>query len=169
LTLQTGEGQAINFDTVRGIVLGSKSDVITTIEVKCSNATVTDMSAFTLQMNLEANVNATIFAFVAWPNIEDVSVANAHLTQDNIGMYSHDYNILFTSILRNFANQINMQYSKSGYPLANIDPTFGLLSGLLQDFTVSPYFFNDYLLMGFSMQADKPTLTTQDVLQFLNK
>jgi hypothetical protein len=65
-------------------------------------------------------------------------------------MYAHDYNVLFTSILQNFANDINIEY-QAGYPLANIDPVFGLVGGLLKDTTFTPYVQDNYLFGGFSM------------------
>lgn len=167
VTLQTGEGQSINFDMENGIVLGDKSDVKTTIEVVCSNATVTNQTAFTIEMNLEAHVNLTVLAFVVYPDVKQVYVANAAVTQDNIGMYAHDYNKMFTSILHNYANDINMKYAQ-GFPLANIDPVFGLLGGLLQNFTVSPFFSQDFLLLGFSMAPDMPTaVRPMELKQFL--
>lgn len=71
-------------------------------------------------------------------------------------MKAHNYNVLFTSILHNFANDFNLQYAK-GFPLASLNPTIGLLGGLLKDFTVTPFKLDNYLYAGFSLQADLPT------------
>jgi len=58
----------------------------------------------------------------------------------------------------NLAKSINEQYAE-GYPLANLNPILGLIGGLLQDTIITPYVEENYLFAGFSMNADKPTLT----------
>merc|ERR1711935_1002894 len=144
LNMETGEGKAINFDTQHGIVLGDKSEVATTIDILCSNSTTANETAATLQMNFETHLNLTILNFVVYPNVQQIYVANATVVKDNIGMWAHNYNMLFTNILHNVANDLNMKY-KNGYALANIDPVFGLLGGLIKGFTVSPFFAQDFM------------------------
>jgi hypothetical protein len=156
LSMDTGAGKAINFDAKHGVIIGSKSDVTTTLELIVSNSTTVNATAVEFTLNLEAHANLTLKDFVIYPSVKEVFAENTVVTQDNIGMFAHNYNVLFTSILKNFANDMNMKYAK-GYALAQINPTFGLLSGLIKNFTVTPYQLDNYLYAGFSEQADLPT------------
>jgi len=61
-------------------------------------------------MNLEAYMNLTVQNFVIWPKINKIFVENTAVAQDNIGMMAHNYNLLFTSILSNVANDMNIKY-----------------------------------------------------------
>ena len=158
LSMDLGDGKAVNFDKDHGVIFGSKSNVTTTLELTVSNATVMNETAVVFELNLEAHANLTLFDFIVYPNIKEIFAENTVVVKDNIGMYAHNYNILFTSILKNFANDINIQYAK-GYPLANLNPTIGFLGGLIKQFTVTPYVLGNYLYAGFSMQADLPTAT----------
>lgn len=164
VNMDTGAGQAISFNTKDGIVLGDKQAVVTTIDIVCSNETAVNETAATLSMNLETHLNFSILEFIAYPKVENIYVAGAKVVKDNIGMYAHNYNILFTNILKNFGNDINMKYAK-GYPLANIDPTIGLIGGLLKDFTLSPFFADGYMLLGWKMFADMPTVAPPVLIQ----
>lgn len=49
--------------------------------------------------------------------------------------------------------------------MAKIDPTFGMIGGLLQDAVLTPYVKDNYLFGGFSMYADKPTEEPLQVIQ----
>jgi len=165
LTMNPGTGKAINFDDKEGIMIGSKSDITSTLTMICSNATTTNETAVVFSLNLLMAANVTLQDFILYPKINNIQVANTVVVQDNIGMYAHNYNTLFSSILQNFANDINIQY-QAGWPLANIDPVFALIGGLLKDVIVTPYVKENYLYGGFSMQADKPTLeSTLEIIQ----
>ena len=156
LSMDTGSGKPLHFDKTHGIVIGDKTNITTTLELLCSNKTTANASAVVFTMDLETHVNMTLKDFVVYPNIKEVFTENAVVKKDNIGMLAHNYNVLFTSILKNFANDMNVKYAK-GYPLANLNPVFGMLSGLIKNFTVTPYQEDNYLYAGFSMQADLPT------------
>lgn len=157
LSMATGEGKPINFDMKNGVQIGSQNDITTTLELICSNATTVNETAVVFSMNLEAFANITMQNFVIWPKINKVFVANTQVSQDNIGMMAHNYNVLFTSILMNAANDMNIKFQK-GWPMANIDPAFALIGGLIKNATISPYISENFLYAGFSMQADMPTL-----------
>jgi hypothetical protein len=117
VNMQTDGVQQIKFDSNRGIILGDRDNVITTIGIVCSNATTSNQTAVELTMNLEASLNASIFNFVLFPHVDQISISNAAMTVNNVGMYSHNYNLLFTNILKNFANDLNMKYT-NGFPFA---------------------------------------------------
>lgn len=109
-------------------------------------------------MKLNVNTQTNIFAFNVFPMIGDVSVNGAFAKVDNIGMYAHDYNKLFTSVLKNTAVDLNTKWNEDGWAIANINPTIGMIGGLLQQFTVSPSKADNFVLIGWSMYADMPTL-----------
>lgn len=143
-------------NTEQGIIIGQDGTVFTVdiVVVAGSNK----VNAATFEMNMVASANANVFAFIAFPNIGDINVSGASLTADHVGIPSSDFNLLFNQIFQNAATVINSQYNVQGYPLANIDPTIGMLSGLLQQFTVSATKADEFLLIGWSMYADLPTL-----------
>jgi len=80
LSMETGEGKPINFDHQHGIILGSKSNVTTTLELICSNSTTTNASAVVFTLNLEAHANLTIKDFVVYPNVEEIFAENTVVT-----------------------------------------------------------------------------------------
>lgn len=43
-----------------------------------------------------------------------------------------------------------------GWPLANLDPQLGMLTGLLKNSTMSTQVTDGYMMLGFEMQADLP-------------
>jgi len=147
----------LTIDSKQGFKIGGQ-DVIFTFDLMCSNAQIKEELAASIAMNVNAVTQTNIYAFNVFPMIGDVSVTGAYVVKDNIGMYSHDYNALFTSVLQNAATDINTQYNTDGWSLANIDPTIGMLAGLLQQFTVSPMKSDQFLMLGWSMYADMPTL-----------
>jgi hypothetical protein len=160
-TLAAADAKSVRFNTESGIIIGDKDDTLTTLAVICSNSTVKNHTAFELTMNLEAHVRLSIFDFVAFPNVGDIFVENTKVSKDNIGLYAHNFNTLFTNILKAQANDINMKYSQQGWPLSNINPAIGLLSGIIKDFTVNPFFFDQFMFIGFEMAADMPTFNEQ--------
>lgn len=127
----------------------------------CSNATTKNDLAFSIEMDLESHLNMTLKDFVVYPNIQEIMVAKTKVVKDNIGLYSHHYDQLFNGILHNLANDINMKYSKAGFPLSNINIVFSLLSGVLKNFTMTPYYFQNFMFLGFEMQDDLPTFDQQ--------
>lgn len=153
--MDTGAGQAVNFDTKNGIILGSTSNVLTTIDIICSNATTKAETAVSLDMNLAAYANITMKDFIIWPKVNSVFVANTEVKEDIVGMYAHNYNIMFTNILKNYANNFNMEYSK-GWALANLDPRLAMITGVIKDAMVTPYVVDNFMFIGFEMQADLP-------------
>lgn len=140
-----------------GFILGQDGTTFT-IDILASNEDVQDDVAVSFSMNMLAKARTNIFAFMVFPNIDSIQVSGAKVTKDNIGMYAHDYNKMFNAVFTNAAADINDQYNKMGFPLGNLNPTVGLLSGLLQKFTVSPLKSDEFLLIGFSMYKDMPTL-----------
>ena len=105
-------------------------------------------------MNLVSELNLTVSDFVMYPKIKKIEISQTNKTYDRVGMYAHDFDALFSNILQKSVNDINIEY-EYGYPLRNLNPAFGLLSGVLKDAIVSPLVEDHWLYAGFSMQADK--------------
>ena len=115
-------------------------------------------------MNMEAHANITMKEFIMWPSFKEVFAANTKVTQDKVGMQTHQYNILMTAILQKAAADFNAQYVK-GWPLSNLSPQFAMLSGLLKNSTMTPYVAQNLMYAGFTMYADMPT--EEPTLEFL--
>ena len=85
-----------------------------------------------------------------------IFASNINKTTDKVGMFAHNYNSLFTSILRNYANDINIKYKK-GFNLADYSPKIvNMLSSIVKNSTISPFVQDEMLFAGFSMQEDLP-------------
>ena len=136
----------------KGFILGADGSEFT-MSVLCNGEV-----AFTLSNNLLVEARTNIFNFMVFPNIDTVKVSGTKMLADNIGMFTHDFDIIMNLVLKSASAGINHKYNANGFPLANLNPTLGLLSGVLQKFTVSPLKFDQFLLFGFSMYADLPTL-----------
>ena len=51
------------------------------------------------EMDLEAHLNISLKDFVIWPSVEELFVRKTQVKVDNIGMFAHDYDKTFTSVL----------------------------------------------------------------------
>lgn len=156
ITIDTNEKDPIKVSAKEGLVIGG-SQVKATVSLLASNKTAKNQTAATFSMDFEMHANSTIQAFVAYPDIKSIYAQNVKVVKDNIKLGAHQYNLVFTALFEHMTSDFNKQYS-AGYPLANIDPTIGMLSGLLNNMTVSPYYADGFMYAGFSMYADLPTL-----------
>lgn len=156
VSLLPGDDKTIGFNQEKGITIGQRGEVKITVDIICSNATVFNETAVSLEMDFDLAANISMQNMVIFPQISDISVHNTNKTYDIVHMYAHDYNALFTQIFKKTAYDINLQYQK-GFPLANINPVFGMITGLLKNTTVSPFISDGWLYAGFEMQADLPT------------
>lgn len=76
LSMENTQGKPINFDKTHGVILGSQSDITSTITILCSNATTKEEAAVVFTANLEAHANITMSNFVVFPAIKQVFAAN---------------------------------------------------------------------------------------------
>ena len=77
------------------------------------------------------DANAEIKAFVAFPNIGAVNVSDINVAYDKVGITNHEVQQMMNVYFNEVAYMVNDWYNVEGYPLSNIDPVIGLLSGLL--------------------------------------
>lgn len=124
------------------------------VDIICSNQTVNDSVVASVEMNLKMDANTEIKAFVAFPNIGTVNVTEIKVVNDKVGITNHEVKQLLNVYFNEVAFMVNEWYNQDGYPLANINPTIGLLAGVLQNFVVTPNKFNEFLMIGWSMYAD---------------
>ena len=109
-SLLPGNDKTVSFDRVKGITVGDRGDVKITIDIICSNATTTNDTAVTLEMDLDMNANITMQNLIVYPIVTDISVQNTNKTFDKVGMYAHDFNTLFTQILKKTVYDMNMEF-----------------------------------------------------------
>jgi hypothetical protein len=67
-----------------------------------------------------------------------------------------------TDIANDYFNDFNAKWV-NGWSITNIDPSLGMLTGLLKNTTLTPYVEDNWFYGGFSMQADIPTLRTPEL------
>lgn len=92
----------------RGLIIGSTDEAVEMIFLfKATNDTVYAEPALELTMNLEVALNVSFVDFVIWSRFEEITVANAYVTMDNVGMYYHDYDSLLTAVFEATAYNFN--------------------------------------------------------------
>ena len=115
---------------------------------------VVNQTAVSFDLDLEAHLNVSMTDFVVHPGIEELFVFNINKTVDNVDMYPHNYNTLFTSILKNFANDFNIR-DRHGFKLDSYAPdVVARLRKVVQNSTVSPFVEDKFLLVGFSVKEN---------------
>jgi len=154
----------VSFNATHGIVIGD--GVLTKLDIICSNATTTNETAVEFAMNLETHVNMTMKDLVFFPTVEDIKIANTVIKRDVIGLYARNWDQTFTNIIQNAVNDFNTKYAK-GWALSNIDPRLAMITGLIKNSTMTPYIADNWMYAGFSMQADLPTMTGTQELEFI--
>jgi hypothetical protein len=94
---------------------------------------------------------------VVFPKIVSAHVNNVRVVKDKVGLRStHSLDHELSVIAGSLQGQFNAQFH-NGWPLANINPTLGMIAGLLKNTTATPYKVDGWLYCGFEMQADLPT------------
>jgi len=116
-----GKTAPVDITIKDGITLGNLDDSVTTLGLVVSNGTVVNETAVVFEMHMQSHINFTMQNTVFYPFVKRVTVAGANATHDKIGMYSHDYTTLFTSILQDFATSWNLK-NKNGIPLSQLAP-----------------------------------------------
>jgi len=162
-----GMNKPITFDTKNGVVYGGLgNDQITQLQVVISNYTTYNETAVIFEFNNQVMTNAFLKDLIVWPKIESTLVKNVRTVKDVVGLSEkHNLDIELNAIAANIAGQFNTQF-KHGYPLANINPTIGMIGGILKNTTITPFVTDGWLFAGFEMQADLPTASPK--LDFIN-
>lgn len=157
VSMDAGDGRPLKLSKEHGIIVGDKNDLKTTIEMVCTNATVTNQTAAVFSMNLETHLNFSVQSLVAYPQVAEIFVDNTKVVTDNVGFFpGHDFDVLFNSILQNFANDLNIKY-QSGYNLESLNQYLHYLNVFMPNSTVSPFLQDEFLYVGMTMYNDPPT------------
>ena len=159
VSMTAGAQKAVTFDMENGATLGKGAT--TTLEVICSNATTKNEIALTFVSNLVLTSKTYLTNFILFPSVADYSASGTQVTKNVVGLDTTKANDVFTSIVATTANDFNHQY-EMGWPLANLNPNFGMIGGLLKNSTMSTSVTDEYMMFGFEMQADLPTATNPE-------
>mmetsp|Transcript_119462 Transcript_119462/g.166667 ORF Transcript_119462/g.166667 Transcript_119462/m.166667 type:complete len:80 (+) Transcript_119462:722-961(+) len=77
---------------------------------------------------------------------------------DNVDMFYHDYNSMFTAVFEETAFNFNQRH-KDGVDLTKKWPTLGFINGLLRNLEISPLVTEEFVFAGFSWITDMPMTT----------
>lgn len=144
----------LRLEADRGLVIGSTDETVEMIFLfKASNDTVSAEPALELRMNLEVALNVSFVDFVIWSRFEEILVANTYVTMDNVGMYYHDYDSLFSAVFEATAYNFNQQHI-NGIDIKNKFPILNFISGLLRNFEISPMVTDEFVYAGFNWISD---------------
>ena len=163
-----GMNKPLTFSTDQGIIYGGKeNDQITQLQVVVSNYTTYNETALIFEFNNEVVTKAHMHNMVVYPQVSHARVVNVRTVKDSIGLRkSHNLDGELYNIAQSLKSQFNAQY-RAGYPLANINPTLGMIGGILKNTTISPFEQNGWVLAGFEMQADLPKKSENPDLEFI--
>jgi len=157
---------AVKLDMKRGIVFGENQNVLSQIDVLVvDKKTSEETKVLGFDTDMDAILNFTMKNVIMYPKINQVSVQKTKLTFNSTKMMNHNYDSVFESILNDLAVDWNLNYGR-GYPLSNINPDLGMIGGLLQNITISPFVSDGWMYGGFSMFADNP-IKEVEPLKFL--
>lgn len=150
-----GSETPLRLDADRGILIGStdEDDVSMLFMFKASNDTVQSEPALELRMNLEVALNLTFENMELWARFEEINIANTEVTMDNVGMFYHDYDSLFTAVFESTAYNFNQRH-KDGVDLTQKWPKLAFLNNLLRDLEITPLVTDEFVFAGFSWITD---------------
>ena len=109
----------------------------------------------TLEIDLQARVNATYQNVVFYQTIDQVWADNIKVTS---GVSTGDVEQAITQAILGHVGYLNDTYSK-GWSIANINPALGMVGGILKNMTMTPSVKDGYLYSGFSLQMDGNSAT----------
>lgn len=149
-------GKPVTFDMTNGLVLGAGAT--TTIDFIVSNKAVANETALSFSSKITLNSPTYLKDFVLFPSITNVECTGTRLVKNTVGLSlnSTTVNDKLSGIITASSEDFNANY-KMGWPLANLDPNFGMIGGLLKNSTMSTQVTDGYMMLGFEMQADLPT------------
>ena len=157
LAHKDGPGKPITFSRTEGIVYGGESNhQITTLEIVSSNFTAHNETSLLFEFNHQVAGNMTMHNLIVYGECRKNLVSNVRVAKDTVGLAKHDLDADLQDISNTLVKNVNKKYV-NGWALANIDPTIGMIGGLLKNTTVTPYVTDQWILAGFEMQADLPT------------
>ena len=147
--------KAIKFDTNRGIVFGDSSlnDMKTYLQFYCSNSTTPQELALELEMSLELVAAASMEDFFITLQITNQSISDTKVLTDNVGMFYHDYDLLFTSVISAMVYDFNTSHV-DGIDLKK-KSIIKFVSNLIPDTIITPFQENTFIYAGFRWITDQ--------------
>lgn len=147
--------KAVTFDMVKGLTLGSGAK--TTIDFIVTNSTNVNQTAFTFSSEIVLESPSYLKNFVLFPSVSSIECSKTRLTHNAMGLKLNatEVNDKLSTIIKASSLDFNANY-KMGWALANWNPQFGLIGGLLKNSTMSTQVTDGYMMLGFEMQADLP-------------
>jgi len=126
----------VTFDMVKGLTLGQGAT--TTVELVVSNSTSANQTALTFTSHCVLESPSYLKNFVLFPSVSNIACNNTRLTHNAIGLKLNATQVdaTFNQIVNASAADFNSNY-KMGWPLANLNPQFGMIGGLLKNSTMS--------------------------------
>jgi len=148
--------KAVTFSMEKGLTLGAGAT--TTIDFIVTNSTNVNQTALTFSSKIVLSSPSYLKNFILFPSISDIQCSNTRITHNAIGLKLNatEVNNKLSGIINASSEDFNHQY-KMGWALANLNPQFGMIGGLLKNSTMSMEVTDGYMMMGFEMQADLPT------------
>lgn len=157
LSHKDGPGKPITFSRTEGITYGGLgNNQITQLEIVSSNFTTYNQTSLVFEFNHQVSGDLHMNNLIVYGECKKNLVSNVRVTHDVVGLGQHSLDSELQTISNTLVTDINAKY-KNGWALANIDPTIGMLGGLLKNTTVTPFVTDQWLLAGFEMYADLPT------------
>jgi len=130
--------------------------------VYCSNETVKNDLAVTMQMNFESVVNATEDNYYIYLNIPELIVKNVTVIHDKVGIFARDYSTLLNIVAMTAISSINDQWTVP-YDFRSIDPQLMFfITTVFSMPRVSPFYMDQFIYMGISYQFDLMALTSEE-------
>ena len=164
LAHKDGPGKPITFSATEGITYGGLgNNQITQLEIVSSNFTTYNETSLVFEFNHQVSGNLSMHNLIVYGDCHKNVVSNTRVTKDSVGLKQHSLDSDLQSISNTLVKDINTKY-KNGWALANIDPTIGMLGGLLKNSTVTPFVTDQWILAGFEMYADLPTTPQLDFM-----
>lgn len=166
--MHSGSEKVVTFDMKNSATIGKGAT--STVELVVSNSTNVNQTALTFSSKVIMESPTYMTNFVFYPSIERIAAADTKLTQNAIGLNLNAtaLSATFQAVLNDAAHDFNVNY-KMGWPMANLDPRLGMITGLLKNATLSTSVTDHYMMMGLEMQADLPTAVAPEVEEFALK
>lgn len=98
-------------------------------------------------------MNASFESFVIYAAVNDIGIANTHVTYERIQLDYHNFDALLTDMLKSIADDFNIVHGK-GLNLVEKYPTLGFISGMARNSIFSPLVEEEFVYGGFKWISD---------------
>ena len=104
-------------------------------------------------MSLELVSAASMEDFFITAQITEQSISETKVLVDNVGMFYHDYDLMFTSVMSAMVYDFNTSHI-DGIDLRKMS-LFNFVSNLIPDTTITPFQENTFIFAGFRWIKDQ--------------